>query len=314
MNTNRRYAGVSYWLSIGALLAATSLRAQVVATIPDSAAIIEDLSWDGAARRFLVTDVHGGRLRSVTLDGRIADFGPRLAPGWGLLGIAVDSARRVAWVTAVTLPMVDGYTSADSGRAAILRLDLRTGAVQKRFDFPAPSRAAPGDLVIAENHDVIAGDGMTGAVYVIGAADTLATLVPAGRMRSTQQPAVLADGSILVPWYGRGLVHLDRAGHTLGMAPIVGIDGLVRSGRDFFAVYNGRNPNRIYRLALDSALGAVQRADTIAAGPDADDFNHVAVVNGALYAIVNAGWSRYEDDGRPKPGPHPLPRIVRLTF
>jgi hypothetical protein len=315
------------WLSIGVLLGTaaarvTPLAAQTVATIADSTAIIEDLAWDAAGRRFIVSDVHNGRLRTVTLEGIVRDFGRPLAPGWGILGIAVDQSRGIAWATAVTLAQVAGYTSADSGHAALLRIDLRDGHVLKRYDLPAPTRAAPGDLAIAGNHDVIAGDGMTGAVFVIGAGDTLATLVPAGRMRSTQQPVVLPGGrAILIPWYGRGLMRVDRASGDLAglLAPpsgmsLAGLDGLAWSGRDLIAVYNGRNPNALLRLTLDSALTAVQRVDTIATPAGTDDFNHVAIVDGALYAIVNAGWSKYEDDGRRKAGAYPLPRIVRLTF
>ena len=297
--------------------------ARVVAVILDSGSIIEDLAWDASGRRFIVSDVRRHRLRSVGLDGQVQDFGPAMPPGWALLGVAVDESRGALWATTVTLPQALGWTPADSGQAAILRLDLRTGALLRRYDLPGRSRAAPGDLAIAPDHDLIAGDGMIGAVYVIGAADTLETLVATGRMRSTQQPVVVPGGrTILIPWYGRGIMRVDRAsGDLIGLltppagVSLVGLDGLVGRGRDLIAVYNGDNPNAILRLVLDDAGAAVTRVDTLAAGPGLDDLTHVAVVGSALYAIVHAGWSGYEDNGTVKAGRRPEPpRIVRIAI
>jgi hypothetical protein len=311
-------------LAVAPTLKAQSAPAPVVATLPDSDAIAEDIAWDPGHSAFLVSDVRRHRLHRVGLEGRVADFGAPMPPGWAVLGVAVDAARGVAWATTVTLPQAEGYTAADSGRAAILRLDLETGAVQKRYDLPGRSRAAPGDVVVATNHDLIVGDGMVGAVYLISAAgDSLQALVRPGLMRSTQQPALSPDGrTIFIPHYGRGIVRIERAsGEILGMlAPpvgvsLVGIDGLVMRGRDLIAVQNGINPNRILRLVLNDSLTAVVRAETLVDNTVADEPTHVAVAMGSLYLIGNAGWNKYGDDGAPRTGvPHLAPRILRIAL
>jgi hypothetical protein len=79
-------------------------------------------------------------------------------------------------------------------------------------------------------------------------------------------------------------------------------------------VQNNVVPNRIVRLVLDQAATTVVRADillrdsTLAAEP-----THVVNVQGVLYAIGNAGWSKYNDDGTPAADARPMPpRIVRL--
>ena len=298
--------------------------ARAAATIPDTAAIAEDLAWDGARQRFIVSEVHGCRLLAVGLDGRTEPFGAPLPPGWGVLGVGADSARGAVWATAVTLPQAAGYTKADSGRAAILRLDLGTGALRRRFDLPAPSRAAPGDLAIAENGDVFIGDGQTGAVYVIRAEDdTLATLVPAGRMRGTQQPAMAPDGrTLFIADYGRGLARVDRTSgsivwldHGPGVT-LSGIDGLLMDGAGLIAVQNGVSPARIVRLTLDAALNTVTRAGIVLRDPAlAAEPTHVVRVGGTLYAIGNAGWGKYGDDGRSLAnGRHLAPRILRIAL
>ena len=298
-------------------------RATVLATLPDSDAVAEDLSWDPAHRRFVVSDVHRHRLRAVDLTGRWADFGDPLPPGWAVLGVAVDAGRGVVWASAATLPQAEGFIPADSGHAAFLRLDLATGALQRRFDLPGPSPAAPGDLAIGAGHDLYSGDGMTGAVYAIRAAtDSLVTVVPAGRLHGTQQPVLLPGGrTLIIPDYGRGLASVDLAsGEILWLThpddvTLTGLDGLVLHGRDLIAVQNGVEPNRIVRLRLDPTMTAVTAAtlllrDTALAGEP----THVAIVDGALYAIGNAGWSKFTDAGAPRTDVrHVAPRLLRLV-
>jgi len=297
---------------------------QVVATIPDTMMIAEDLAWDAARRRFVVSDVRGHQLLAVGLDGRVARFGEAMAPGWSVLAVGIDAPNATAWATTVTLPQADGYTARDSGRAAILNFDLVTGVVRRRFELPFPSAAAPGDLAIAENGDVFFGDGMTGAVRVIRwGQDAIETLVPAGRMRGTQQPAIAPDRqTIFIADYGRGIARIDRISGAVAWldhgpeVTLTGIDGLVMRGPDLIAVQNGVNPGRIVRLSLDPAMRSVTAAEillrdtTLAAEP-----THAAIVGDVLYAIGNAGWNKYGDDGAPKAGvPFTAPRLLRLPL
>lgn len=298
--------------------------AEIVATLPDSSSIAEDLGYDGARRRFIVSDIRQHRLLAVGLDGRTTPYGAVLAPGWGTLGVAVDARRGVAWVSAVTLPQANGYTAADSGHAAILQLDLASGAVRRRFDLPAPAASAPGDLGLAANGDLFSGDGQTGAVYVIRQGSrTLDTLVPAGRLRGTQQPALAPDNrTLFIPDYARGIARVDRrtgATHWLAYGPdvtLTGIDGLLWDGTGLVATQNGVNPNRVVRLTLNAALDSVTGAAIVlrdqVAAPEP---THAVVVNGFLYLIGNSGWSKYNDDGTAKPDvPREAPRIVRVAL
>ena len=322
-DTAQALAQVERVAAMAAANATTIGAAQVVATIPDSSAIAEDLAWDAARRRFLVSDVHGHRLWSVGLDGRTAGFGEPMAPGWAVLAVGVDAAHAIAWVTTVTLPQAEGYTPRDSGHAAIVLLDLASGSVRRRFDLPSPSSAAPGDLAIAENGDVFFGDGQTGEVRVIRSGrDSVETLVSAGRLHGTQQPAIAPDGrTLFIADYGRGIARVDRTSgsviwldHGPGVT-LTGIDGLVTRGMDLIAVQNGVNPNRIVRLTLDAALGAVTSAEILLRDTAlAPEPTHVVQVGEALYAIGNAGWNKYGEDGVAKTDvPFTRPRLVRLT-
>lgn len=298
--------------------------AEVVATLPDTNAIAEDLAWDPARRRFIVSDVRGHRLLTVTLEGRSAAFGAPLPPGWAVLGVAADPRRRILWASTVTLPQAAGYSAADSGHAAILMLDLASGALRRRFDLPVPTRIAPGDLAVAENGDLFIGDGMTGTIQVIRAGrETLTMLVPAGSFRGSQQPAIAPDGrTVFIADYGRGIARVDRrtgAVRWLARGPdvsLTGIDGLLWSGRALVAVQNGVTPNRVVRLTLNGAMDSITGAAILLRDSiSAPEPTHGAVVGEFLYLIGNAGWSKYDERGAPAAGvKRESPRIVRLPL
>jgi hypothetical protein len=304
--------------------AATIGSARVFATLPDSDAIGEDLAFEPSSSRFIVSDVRHGRLFSVGMHGEVSTINVPLPGGWGILGVAVDAPRGAVWMTAVALPQGAGYTAADSGHAAILRYDLASGRVMRRFDLPSPSAAAPGDLAVAENHDLFSGDGQTGAVYMIRAAtDSLETLVPAGRLHGTQQPAIAPDHrTIFIADYGRGIARVDRASGAITWltypkdVTLSGIDGLIVRGRDLIAVQNGVVPNRVVRLTLDGAMNAVLHAQVILRDSAlAPEPTHVVAGQSSLYVIGNAGWSKYGDDGAPAPGVARIPpRILVLPL
>jgi len=153
--------------------------------------------------------------------------------------------------------------------------------------------------------------------------DSIETLVPEGRMRGTQQPAIAPDRqSIFIADYGRGIARIDRISgairwldHSPGVT-LTGIDGLVMRGRDLIAVQNGVNPGRIVRLQLDPAMRAVVSAEILLRDTAlADDPTHVALVGDVLYAIGNAGWNKYGEDGAPKTDVLlTAPRLLRLAI
>jgi hypothetical protein len=87
-------------------------------------------------------------------------------------------------------------------------------------------------------------------------------------------------------------------------------------GRDLIAVQNGVTPNRIVRLQLDPTMRAVVSAEILLRDTAlADEPTHVALVGNVLYAIGNAGWTKYGDEGAPKTDvPFTAPRLLRLSI
>ena len=321
--------GQPRWEAVLAAAAANAgrilARATVAFTLPDTDFIAEDIAWDDARSRFLLSSVRQRAIIAVTRDGRSSAFvAPSRDGPLSILGLGVDAVRGRLWATAAAMPQAVGYSTADSGRAEIRRYDLASGALARRYPVPAARVApVPGDLVVAENGDVFIGDGAAGILYVIRAArDSLEVLVPAGTFRSAQQPAVAADGrTVFVADYGRGLARVDRATGALSWVrhprtvALGGTDGLLRVGSDLIGVQNGVEPQRVVRFVLDPN-GSVTGWDLLEQGsPWMREPTHATVVDGVLYLIANSGWNAFDDSGARRPGvPLDAPRVLRIPL
>lgn len=271
--------------------------------------IAEDLAFDAARDRFLVTSARKGGVYATDRSGSVSRWIAPDSVTWGTFAIAVDARRNTLWVTTASFPGTARYTAADSARSMLLEYDLQSGALRRRI---APSDLGPhalGDLTLGADGTLYLSDGFGGAVYVLSpGAGSLRALVAPRTFRSPQTPALTADGrQIYVADYARGIALIDvRDGQWRWLAPadsvnLKGTDGLYRSGNELIAVQNGRPPGRIIRLALRDG-DRLDLAAIIIAGGDATDLNHAFVKGDSLYFIARSGWDRMAEDGRFTPG------------
>ncbi len=297
---------------------------ELIARLPDADMISEDLAYDSRGKRFLVSSVHRGGIYAVANGRTTTLVQPGADSTWGIFALRVDSARQTLWATTAVLPMAARYSSADSGRSALLAYDLRTGALRARYMAPDTGAHVLGDLVVSSSGTVYVSDGLGGGVYaLLPGNNALQVLVPQGIFRSPQTPALSADETTLfVPDYAIGIAAVNIASgarawisHSDSLT-LTGIDGLYRGGRDLIAVQNGVEPNRIVRLTLDSAMRRVVRTSAIARGPSAPSLTHATIVNGWLYFITKSGWERAADDGAMTAAASPAaaPSIVRVRM
>ena len=289
----------------------------------------EDIVWDGPRQRFLVSSVRKGTIVAVKRDGTSSVFidNPR-AGTWGLFALAVDSSRSRLWATTVAMPHFEGYAAADSAKSSVLRFDLITGALEKRYDLPSTRRGnSPGDIAVDGRGRLYVSDSRSGVVYTIEPRkDSLVVLVPEGTFMSAQGPAVSADGKTLyVADYIRGLAAVDvgtRAvrwlRHDRNVA-LSGIDGLtvVGSGK-LIALQNGLMPHRVVALTLDPEAGSITSATILAQDTAViREPTHGLVMDDEFLFIANSGWDGFDDKGAPKrEGKLTPPTVlsVRLRF
>src|SRR5262245_44197242 len=95
--------------------------------------LTEGIAHDSAKGTFFVGSVRKGKILKVAGDGRTSAFATVEGGRWAPLGLRVDQPRGALWVAAAALPQTAAYQEADSGRSAILRYDLRSGRLARRY-------------------------------------------------------------------------------------------------------------------------------------------------------------------------------------
>lgn len=289
--------------------AAPLARAVIADSLGDPALLAEDVAWDAAGRRFLVSSIHRRKIVALDRAGRVSDF---TAPGaggvWGLYGLALDAANGLLWATTAAGPECEGYSPADSGRTALLAYDLRTARLKRRVELPRrPARQVLGDLTVGPDGTVYACESLGGAVHRLrrGAA-AFETLVAPGEFRSPQGCAVSADGGRLyVADYARGVAAVDLGTGAVGWLPRPyslssgGIDGLYRDGDRLLAIQNGPTPKRVLELGLDARGDRIESWRVLEQGSERlGEPNHGVVVGRDFWLIGDSGWDRVGEDGR----------------
>ena len=311
--------------------------------LPDPDLLTEDIAYDTGTGRFFVSSIREAKIVAIAKDGSGAhDFVPAGRDAiWGVLALAVDARRGVLWATTAAMPQTHGYRAEDQGHTAVLRYDLATGKLQKRYDLPLPPKTRPapqgsaagsapvpaeerervlGDMTVAPDGDVFVSEGVGGAVYTIAhARDQLETLVAPGTFISPQTPAVTPDGRrLLVADYVRGIGIVDLATRAVTWmthprdVAVNGIDGLYLYGSSLLAVQNGTEPNRVIRLHLDPTLTRILRWEPLDShSPGLGAPTHGTVVGKDFFYLANSGWDQLADDGSVKPGAALTPAEVR---
>ncbi len=287
--------------------------------MPDSDFIAEDITWDPSAKRWLVSGIRRSVIRSVDRQGRQTTFVQGADKGWGFLALAVDSARNILWATAEAIPISLGFDSANAGKAAIFRYDLRNGTLLERHDMPLSAHHGAGDIAVAENGDLFVSDAADGALYVIRNRGELQVLVPKGELMSPQGPAIAPDGKhVYLADYARGIARIDRATgqvewlkHSHDMA-LNGIDGLsFADSRTLIGVQNGTNPNRLVRITLDDSGMAIMRVESIAQDESSiNEPTHGVFVGRDYYFIANGGYGSFGDDGKLRAGERAVAPVI----
>ena len=300
-------------------------RSRTVLTIPDSTLWPEGLDHDPESGRFYLTSVAHGTVLEVAPRGESREVIKRRSPGIGsILAARVDAARDVLWATTSGMPGMQGYTEGDSSIAALLRVSLRNGTVERRWDLPVrPGGHVLGDLSIGPAGDIFFTDSNEPVVYRLRpGADTLESF-RSPLFRSLQGSAPTPDGkAVYIADYSHGILRLDlttgdvtRLGEP-ALGTSLGIDGIALHGNSIIAVQNGVGAPRIVRLRLDDAGRRITVVEVLDRGPGIVEPTTGVMVGDEFVYVANSLWNHVGPDGRLTPNARltpPLLGAVRLT-
>jgi sugar lactone lactonase YvrE len=314
-STFRSYRGLRAFRALAARHAANRApvaRSRPVLSLPDSSFYPEGMDYDARTGRYYVASVRHRTIAEVTPGRSTRELWPRGRADLGaILGVRVDTARGVLWATTSGLRQTAGWAPGDSAIAALLRIRIADGAVERRWDLPPSARGHTlGDLAVGPAGDVWLTDSNEPVLYRLRpGADTLEQ-VTSRLFRSLQGLAPAPDGRALyVADYSHGLLRVDPATGTvtrLEDAPgstALGCDGIAWDRGAIVAVQNGVAPARIMRFVLDPAGRRIVRAELLDRNSAvADEPTIGAVVGRRFVYVANSQWEKYDDNGVRKPG------------
>jgi sugar lactone lactonase YvrE len=279
---------------------------RVAFELPETDLLTEGIAHDADREAFLVGSVHKGKILRVTKDGRASDFATVEGGRWGPLGLRVDQPRGRLWVAAAALPQVAGYQHADSNRSAILRYDLPSGRLVRRYEPRDGEAHAIGDLIVNRAGDVFATDSRAPVVYRIKAgSDSLERFITSPLLLSAQGLALTPDERVLyVADYARGILRVDLTSRnvtlirTADTVLALGIDGLYYHQEHLVGIQNGVTPHRVARFTLSPEGDRIIEARVLErAHPRHREPTLGVMVRGELFYIANSQWERFGQDG-----------------
>jgi len=289
-------------------------RSSIVFRLADSNLIVEDIAYDPLSKSIFLSSVHERKILKCTMKGGCADFFSAAnsgnVPVWSVLALRADSHRNVLWATIAGMNTEANFQSQDDGKSALLKIDLRTGRLIKRYEPADGEKHALGDMAVSRSGDAYVSDGESGDVYVVRhSSDVLERLVPSGSFRSPQTPALSSDEKMLfVPDYAMGLFVIRLADMRISAVTSKsaeaedGTDGLYFTGDSLIAVQNGIHPERIVRFGLNEKLTITSSQVLEANWAGFGDPTHGVLVGHEFYFIANSGWDRVKDNGTIAPG------------
>lgn len=282
-------------------LAAKGLENRLPVSPPKEFLVIEDTSiepegitYDEKSARLFIGSLNGA-IWQVGLDGKLERFA---GPETGLrevLGLKVDSERRLLWAATGVFPdPFAGEPKKDSGLTGLLAFHLDEGArVRECWLVDRSVEHGFNDLALAANGDVYASDSATNAIYRLPRGECRPErVIQDPRMSFPNGIALSADDTRLYVAHIEGLSVVDLASGRRTALPVPGnaavnsMDGLVRDGDDLLGIQPSPYLARVLRIRLDAGGAAVREVVTVSSPPPADLSQTTGVVAGSHFYSV----------------------------
>ena len=286
---------------LAAVLAlAASVEPAPLFAIPSEHRLIEGVASDG--RTVWVSSVID---RTILACRKTCRPFARLSEPLHPIGMAWDSSRQRLWVTA-DCPPLPIFKKCDNG--ALIAFD-RVGRVRSRL-VPKGTGFHVGDVSAARGH-VFVGDALKGTVYWLKPRrSALATLVEPGVGKSAQGSVLDASGKrLIVADYSQGVaaIDLETGKRTLLLRDngktLRGIDGIVRCGARYVAVFNGAQPNELVSFTVEGDRMKLNELYSGAALPAPTQLT----IHGQKLVIAGDGdWDKALKEGEAPHGPFPI--------
>lgn len=295
---------------------------EVAFELPPADLLLESIAWDPRGKSFLLGSARDGVIYRLDRDGALAAWSePTGESWWSIFDIKVDAPRNLVWATTAAVPHFKGFKPEFAGRAALLKIDLRSGHLIEAY--PAPDDGLPhilNGIAVSSRGQVVVAEGMRGQLFILQG-EALAPLMAQPQLNALRGLTFSADDKVLYfADYERGLFGLDVNARTAfdlkapSNVTLGGIEGVYQYEGQLIVIQNGIRPQRVIRMKLDEAGHAVALAVPIEANREAFGTPTLGTLGeDGLYFIANSQRALYDGYGLLKGGEAALPplRIYR---
>jgi len=245
---------------------------------------------------------------------------------YSIFSLRTDASQRYLWVTCSAMPEMKNFTEAINGRNEILKIDIKTRRLVKRY--VADGKHIFGDIALAKNGDVYISDSVEPIIYKIQK-----DKMPLEKIVIWKDLTGIAfnlqgltfnpdESKLFVADYLNGIMVVtmkdDFKTSWLSIpdgATKKGTDGLVFYKNSLIAIQNGAVPIRIVRFNLNPEN--TQITDYKVFDNNRADFNEPTsgnITNGKLYFFANAPWKFYDENKQLEETKFENPKLFELTL
>src|SRR4029079_5818754 len=214
--------------------------------LDDNTIIPEGIAYDTHWRSVFMGSVAQKRIFRIDFTNTVTEFAGK---GMGLdsvLGLAVDSPRRVLYAVSTNAVTAEGEAKR---RNAIFAFDVDNARLLRRIDVPGAQQL--NDVAVAPGGRVFATDSASGAVFEIPKEGDPRQVVQPNVIRVSNGRAASADAKRLYVAHSTGLASVDLASGAVTRMRIperetvAAIDGLYEWQGQLVGVQNVTTPGRV---------------------------------------------------------------------
>jgi DNA-binding beta-propeller fold protein YncE len=308
-----------------------SVRAKLEAKLPrldfaptafeleDRMLIPEGIAYDPHSQSFFVGSVNERKIVRIGAGGAASEFS---APSDGLdhvLGLAVDSPRRILYAVS-TSAVVDSGGAAP--RNAIFAFDVDSARLLRRVEVPGAKQL--NDVTVARGGRVFTSDSASGAIYEIPKEAPARAIVAPGVLRGSNGLAVSPDAKRLYVAHATGIAMVDLADTAQvkrvavpESETVAAIDGLYEWQGQLVGVQNVTTPGRVILMTLSSNGAAITRVQTLLSHHHRalDEPTTGAITERGFFLLAATGVSHFNREGRvDNADALPRPTVLRIPL
>ncbi len=232
--------------------------------LEDRMLIPEGIAYDAHSQHFFGGSVAQRKIVRVDRHNAVKEFAGSGAGLDSVLGLAVDSPRRVLYAVTTSALTDEGEKRK---RNAVIAFDVDTGRMLRRIEVPAARQL--NDVAIARGGRVFASDSASGAIYEIPQEGAVREVVPPNVVRGSNGLAVSPDSRRLYVAHSTGIAVVDLASGLVRRVAVperetvAAIDGLYEWQGQLIGVQNMTTPGRVILMTLSADGAAITRVQTL---------------------------------------------------